>query len=248
LVSNKDYAKIVIQKHNGVILNESQKDKGYEFALGSYDWKVLDKIADELYDKGFFISQYANGGGVGKSKKQKGDIGKYTGKQYAYTLSEVEKAWKPILVSPTDYWKKEEGSVYTDSFGRRQVVRESSKLSIMTGYAYRIMILLDLGSDKVPASAKKYAMSVYEFEPNEISTKLYEYGGGIETNDYSDLAFASKTFSKTSEMLVRENLNNGEICMCKLTKILGHEPNYPTQIVGSLKLEKCFMKRFYKLA
>jgi hypothetical protein len=108
--------------------------------------------------------------------------------------------------------------------------------------------LLDLGSDKVPASAKKYAMSVYEFEPNEISTKLYEYGGGIETNDYSDLAFASKTFSKTSEMLVRENLNNGEICMCKLTKILGHEPNYPTQIVGSLKLEKCFMKRFYKLA
>lgn len=380
LVSNKDYAKIVIQKHNGVILNESQRDYGYEFALGSYDWRVLDKIADELYDKGFFISQYskgggveddfwkqysndalndmivnlsrfentedmieavkfelknrshgnskywvwyvnesnpiknerkaksfftndkqeainfaysirmgyskvaenknngfnsfmwlidaiptyeqdfndtipnryteryANGGGVGKSKKQKGDIGKYTGKQYAYTLSEAEKGWKRMLVSPTDYWKKEEGSVYTDSFGRKQVVTErGDKSNMMTSYAYRIMVLLDLGSKNVPASAKKYAMSVYKFAPNEISAKLYKYGGGIETTDYSDLAFASKTFSKTSEMLVRENLNNGEICMCKLTKILGQEPNYPFQIVGSLKLEKCFMKRFYRI-
>lgn len=363
----------------------------------------------EQYGLPFSVSHdvYAKGGGI---KDKKGDIGKHTGKQYGYTLSEVEKAWKNILVSPTDYWKKEEGSVYTDSFGRRQVVRESSKSSIMTGYAYRIMILLDLGSNKVPASAKKYSMSIYEFAPNEISVKSYknggnipyesfnyrlldrlrsdndyylrhphekhlwagsvdeqikemkrlwnnfpkdakpewlsmedilEYerkmknvskysnGGGIEridlfedyenipTNiqeildeysqdfedgnydglakaleevqaegytfeyyldgkayglrpidvplnelkgyeefangggieeDYSDLKFASKQFSKTAEMLVKENLNNGEICMCKLTKILGHEPNYPVQIVGSLKLEKCFMKRFYKIA
>jgi len=84
-----------------------------------------------------------------------------------------------------------------------------------------------------------------EMEAYSPYTSRAEYENKKE---YEDLAFASKTFSKTAEMLVRENLNNGEICMCKLTKILGHEPNYPIQIVGSLKLEKCFMKRFYKLA
>jgi hypothetical protein len=84
-----------------------------------------------------------------------------------------------------------------------------------------------------------------EMEAYSPYTSRAEYENKKE---YEELAFASKTFSKTSEILVRENLNNGEICMCKLTKILGHEPNYPIQIVGSLKLEKCFMKRFYKLA
>ena len=83
-----------------------------------------------------------------------------------------------------------------------------------------------------------------EMEAYSPYTSRAEYENKKE---YEDLAFASKTFSKTSEMLVRENLNNGEICMCKLTKILGHEPNYPIQIVGSLKLEKCFMKRFYRI-
>jgi hypothetical protein len=83
-----------------------------------------------------------------------------------------------------------------------------------------------------------------EMEAYSPYTSRAEYENKKE---YEELAFASKTFSKTSEILVRENLNNGEICMCKLTKILGHEPNYPIQIVGSLKLEKCFMKRFYRI-
>ena len=83
-----------------------------------------------------------------------------------------------------------------------------------------------------------------EMEAYSPYTSRAEYENKKE---YEDLAFASKTFSKTSEILVRENLNNGEICMCKLTKILGHEPNYPIQIVGSLKLEKCFLKRFYRI-
>ena len=127
-------------------------------------------------------------------------------------------------------------------------------------------------SDKKPLFTDFF--NNYKIKDNKIiiyikEEKMYANGGGVDYDtrwaemeayspytsraeyenkkEYEDLAFASKTFSKTSEMLVRENLNNGEICMCKLTKILGHEPNYPIQIVGSLKLEKCFMKRFYRI-
>jgi hypothetical protein len=71
----------------------------------------------------------------------------------------------------------------------------------------------------------------------------YEMGGNVS----SELSEPQKEFSKSAEMLVRENLQNGEICMCKLKKILGHEPNYPKQVVGSLVLEKAYLRNFYKI-
>lgn len=75
------------------------------------------------------------------------------------------------------------------------------------------------------------------------SNNIYEMGGGVS----SELSEPQKEFSKSAEMLVRENLQNGEICMCKLKKILGHEPNYPKQVVGSLVLEKAYLRNFYKI-
>ena len=71
----------------------------------------------------------------------------------------------------------------------------------------------------------------------------YEMGGNVS----SELSEPQKEFSKSAEMLVRENLQNGEICMCKLKKILGHEPNYPKQVIGSLVLEKAYLRNFYKI-
>ena len=116
----------------------------------------------------------------------------------------------------------------------------------------------------------------YEDLPQDIKTKVFihtdmgQYAdGGVAYNpvwaemeayspyssrseyenkkEYDDLAFASKSFSKSAEILVKENLMNGEICICKLRKILGHEPAYPIQYVGSIKLTKCFLKPFYKI-
>jgi DNA repair protein RadC len=75
------------------------------------------------------------------------------------------------------------------------------------------------------------------------SNQNYEMGGNVS----SELSEPQKEFSKSAEMLVRENLQNGEICMCKLRKILGHEPNYPKQVVGSLVLEKAYLRNFYKI-
>jgi len=116
----------------------------------------------------------------------------------------------------------------------------------------------------------------YEDLPQDIKTKVFihtdmgQYAdGGVAYNpiwaemeayspyssrseyetkkEYDDLTFASKSFTKSAEILVKENLMNGEICISKLRKILGHEPSYPVQYVGSIKLTKCFLKPFYKI-
>ena len=335
LVRNKDYAKIVIQKHNGVILNESQKDKGYEFALGSYDWKVLDKIADELYDKGFFISQYANGGDVESEKPyyvynyktqnieeyfdneieaedfastfdsasvminesyNGGGVGEKDLSSYSndalndmiVNLSRFENTEDMIEAVKFELKNRSHGnSKYQVWYVNESnpIKNERKAQSFFTNdkqeainFAYSIRMGYSKVAENKNNSYNSFmwlidAIPTYEQDFNDTIpnryTQRYANGGGVDYDtrwaemeayspytsraeyenkkEYEDLAFASKTFSKTSEMLVRENLNNGEICMCKLTKIIGHEPNYPIQIVGSLKLEKCFMKRFYRI-
>jgi hypothetical protein len=69
----------------------------------------------------------------------------------------------------------------------------------------------------------------------------------MNREEYENLNWASKTFSKSAEILVRENLQNGEICICKLKKIIGHEPSYPNQVVGGLKLRKVYLRPYYKV-
>lgn len=63
-----------------------------------------------------------------------------------------------MLVSPTQWWKSQEGKKYKDSFGRNKIVGQHSgdKEQEMNRYGYMIANGMDLGSDKIPASAKKY--------------------------------------------------------------------------------------------
>jgi len=100
-------------------------------------------------------------------------------------------------------------------------------------------------------SPKKFADGGVAYNPVWAEMEAYSpYSSRSEyenKKEYDDLAFASKSFSKSAEILVKENLMNGEICICKLRKILGHEPSYPVQYVGSIKLTKCFLKPFYKI-
>lgn len=51
----------------------------------------------------------------------------------------------------------------------------------------------------------------------------------------------------SEEEMVKSNLYNGEISCEKLTEIIGCNPNYPYQIVGAIKLEKCYLRPYYKL-
>ena len=93
----------------------------------------------------------------GLTKKVKGDIGK-SGTQYGYTLKEWDKMAEKngLLVSPTEFWKNQQGKKYKDSFGRTKTIGQHSfdKEQELMSYGYRIAIGMDLGSDKIPASAK----------------------------------------------------------------------------------------------
>jgi hypothetical protein len=65
-----------------------------------------------------------------------------------------------LFVSPKDWWKSREGKKYEDSFGRTQTIGRYSRdeQQEMMSYGYRIAIGMDLDSDKIPASARKYVI------------------------------------------------------------------------------------------
>jgi hypothetical protein len=136
-------------------------------------------------------------GGGGLQKPKKGDIGK-SGTQYGYTLKEWEDSAEKngLLVSPSQWWKSQEGKKYKDSFGRTVTIgnNQQDKRQEMQSYGYRIAIGLDLGSKKIPASAKKYveennfskyAEGGYLTDPTfgNFQSVVYAGGGGVDLSD-----------------------------------------------------------------
>ena len=118
----------------------------------------------------------------GQTKNKKGDIGK-SGTQYGYTLKEWDKIAEKngLLVSPTQWWKSQEGKKYKDFVGRNKIIGQHSgdKAQEMNKYGYMIANGMDLGSDKIPASAKKYVQ--------ENNLNKFGEGGGISKFDPTSL-------------------------------------------------------------
>jgi hypothetical protein len=100
--------------------------------------------------------------------------------------------------------------------------------------------LSDGGTYQVSKQVYDYA-NIPETEEKSYYIK-YESGGGV-----SDLQFTSKTLTKSKEYKLKERLFDGRISEVDLKNIIGFEPNYPTQIVGTIKLEKCFLLPYYKI-
>jgi hypothetical protein len=131
----------------------------YEKRFGKQDADIVKK-AKANYDSAVLVKM-ADGGMMAKGgkTKKKGDVGK-SGTQYGYTLKEYEEMGEKmgLFVSPKDWWKSREGKKYEDSFGRTQTIGRYSQdeRQEMDSYGYRIAIGMDLGSDKIPASARKY--------------------------------------------------------------------------------------------
>ena len=129
----------------------------FEEIKNEFDWKIF---SDEL---GLPRSNdYADGGYMAKGgKTKKGDVGK-SGTQYGYTLKEYEEMGEKngLFVSPKEWWSSREGKKYTDSFGRTKTIGSNSQdeRQEMQSYGYRIAIGMDLGSDKIPESARKYVI------------------------------------------------------------------------------------------
>jgi hypothetical protein len=118
------------------------------------------------------IFNYKTGG---QTKNKKGDIGK-SGTQYGYTLKEWDKIAEKngLLVSPTQWWKSQEGKKYKDFVGRNKIVGQHSgdKEQQMNKYGYMIANGMDLGSDKIPASAKKYVQDNWRNITSEPTTEF----------------------------------------------------------------------------
>lgn len=83
----------------------------------------------------------------------------------------------------------------------------------------------------------------------KIKGRKYEFGGNVDLDIYpdEDLRYTNRKIKKSKETLVRENIYNGEIQEYILKTIIGKTPEYPYEIVGSLKLTKCFLRPYYKI-
>ena len=158
LVTKKDFYGMGYNKKELIELFEGKglkyNQKGEKFggqALEEYEF-FLKKPTK--YDIQLPKSKMARGG-----KVKKGDIGK-SGKQYTYTLQEWEDMAKKrgLLVSPSQWWKSQEGQKYKDSFGRTKTWGQypSDKENEMNMYGYRIASGMDLGSKIIPESAIRY--------------------------------------------------------------------------------------------
>lgn len=97
----------------------------------------------------------------------------------------------------------------------------------------------------------------YLLEKNvDIRFKEKNYNGDYIFIDARDLSLIvipkdrlSSSVAKTTEleMLINDNLHNGEISSEALKQIIGYEPEFPFQYVGSIKLTKCFLRNYYKI-
>ena len=85
----------------------------------------------------------------------------------------------------------------------------------------------------------------YKIDGNRII--IYIKDSQMYANGGVSLKFTSKTLTKSKESKLKERLFDGRISEVDLKNIIGFEPNYPTQIVGTIKLEKCFLLPYYKI-
>ena len=149
----------------------------------------------------------------GQTKNKKGDIGK-SGTQYGYTLKEWDKIAEKngLLVSPTQWWKSQEGKKYKDSFGRNKTVGQHSgdKEQEMNRYGYMIANGMDLGSDKIPASAKKYVQD-NNFNKFGEGGKAGEYFINFENDFSSTRRGGVKNYSVDIDLENGEQLRGGDL-------------------------------------
>ena len=54
-------------------------------------------------------------------------------------------------------------------------------------------------------------------------------------------------FRKTVETIIMDNILNNEVSVEVLQNVLNREPNYPHEFVGAMKLEKCFLRPYYRI-
>lgn len=124
-------------------------------------------------------------------------------------------------------------------------------------YANGGSVTSDIEKAKKKIISKAKSKGITEnFGQKEVMELEDKYGHTQEVNEFDNwvMNFDMEQLSKyehggsiNDESLVREALVNGEIDCSTLTDILQDNPKYPHQIVGSIKLEKCFLRPYYRI-
>lgn len=76
----------------------------------------------------------------------------------------------------------------------------------------------------------------------------YIYDGEIvNVKEASVFASGGELGAESLDKRLSRKIENNEIKVKDLIDIIGREPNYPNEYVGNYKLEKCFLRPFYRL-
>lgn len=164
-----------------------------------------------------------------------------------YTLDYITKTVKETLLDYLQDKKYSNGGGISNDWSNPSYLSELDREDLKY-----VKFLYEQGEKEL---AYKTASDLDTIVRDEIPLSIWRDMGGKLTpvgeerlrKEQEDLSYASKTFSQSAEIKVKENLNNGIICINKLSRIIGKKPDYPFQIVGSIKLTKCFLKPYYRV-
>jgi hypothetical protein len=152
----------------------------------------------------------------------------------------VEDSATIIIISQNNPLSKQIGTGWKDIYNSYGVslVEKDGKKYIVFSYNYVSQVDKYVIKDDISYVMKTYNISNVEW--NNLSDKRYALE--MSKNEYKNGGNIGN-----EEEMVKSNLYNGEISCEKLTEIIGCKPNYPYQIVGAIKLEKCYLRPYYKL-
>lgn len=225
-------------------VNESNAEDMYRFFANSpTHQKKLFEEGGSTYASGGGVNNdnYASGGAIGLSKKEKSIIDDRL--DYYYENNEYTKD-VDILVDFVIEGGEIDASKYNE-------IKKYIKSNFESGGGVEY---------SKGGRAGKRRTKNYNYIPNRMIQSVEVKKGRKVTEIDGDnvldgvyvkgkVKFAGGGHLESDkENQVRSNLVDGRIEMNTLKEIIGCEPNYPNQIVGSIKLEKCFLLPYYRLA
>lgn len=264
-VGKNAYKIYATYKKNGVDLGENWRTviaNTEEEAVENYK-KLMSKIGYTDINIIKVESKYSNGGGVGHDRMYnflQEDLAQLDRAIYEGDKEEIDRFFSYWGIHLEKLKTKTNDRMYNflkeDLAQLERAINEGDDEEIDNFFSYWGQHLEKLnyatgGSVSKAAWAKdrKYYNPREDYEVRYAKThkrrklnyKILEEGGSFDDNfDYgSDL---------TDESMVTRSLQDGKIHIDTLEMIIGHEPNYPYQYVGTLKLKKCFLKPYYHIA
>ena len=240
-ILNEKWSKYDIVNSRAIDL-ETPYNRGFITDGTLIDVKLLKKDGKYYWD---WKAKYAKGGGVGKT-------------YFLFKIKDVNDwdVWQLLRDNSVDSKVMYNGLI-VDGYDKKSFrVEKTIKLLDEKGYDYTVKEMQYLAKggsvdkrDSWHSDRRQFNKSEDWEKPMSQRKNRYDNGGGVGSTQmkYPKHSYDYGGTTMTDENTVRQNLHNGEIHSDILAEIIGRKPNYPNEIVGSIKLEKCFMKPYYRI-